>query len=118
MDYEFSAKVNGFTGKLTGDKLVNVNDYESVDNLISDSLKILKASEATITYTIFTGYESKALLRIYRMFSNEDYSVITWDDWHNHTERKIKATRQEVKAAVLEAIEYYRWKAAELESAC
>ena len=113
MSYSFKARVNGFYGKLEGQKIYEIDYYESVDRLINDALKILKTGdEAEVTFEHFDNWTT-CLSRIYTRFDGKAETVV----WHQRPGgatdtdiETIQINKKEVKAFVLQAIELFRDK--------
>lgn len=113
MSYSFNARVNGFYGKLEGQKIYEIDYYESVDKLINDALKILKTGgEAEVTFEHFDNWTT-CLSRIYTRCDGKAETVV----WHQRPGgttstdiETIQICKKEVKAFVLQAIELFRDK--------
>lgn len=123
MSYSFKARVNGFYGKLEGQRIYEIDYYESVDKLINDALKILKTGgEAEVTFEHFDNWTT-CLSRIYSRCDGKAETVV----WNYRTPgssqpsstdiEKIQINKKEVKAFVLRAIELFRDKEREASAA-
>lgn len=112
MDYTFSENVGGFPCTCKGERIYSVSSYESVDTLITDAQKILKRDNGEVTFICYSGYDSIALLRLFRdydgtvtachwKYNKSGYACENWQD------EKLKNTRATVKKYVLEAIQLF-----------
>jgi len=121
MSYSFKARANGFFGKLEGQKLYEIDYYESVDKLINDALKILRTGgEAEITFEHF-DLTTTALSRIYTDICGNAEGVTWKRNSYGYTvetnTEKMNVNKKEVKAFVLRAIELYRDEASKSDVA-
>lgn len=118
VDYVFDDSISGFRGNFHGNKFYNVDYYETVDSMIDDVLKLLKKSEAMVTFQCFTGFESVDLLRLNKSYDGT-ISAVTWNRRGNGyvvdtvVEENIKLDRKAVKKYTIQALELFRAKAAE-----
>lgn len=120
MSYSFKARVNGFYGKLEGQKCYSIEYFEEVERLINDALKVLKTgNEAEVTFEHFANWTT-CLSRIFTGFDGKAESVV----WKYRPSgaadtdiEKIQINKKEVKAFVLRAIELFRDKEREASTA-
>lgn len=110
--YEFSDRVSGFSVSCHGEKLYCPEYYENVDRMLDDVMKLLKKSDAMVTFQLFTGFESIDLLRLLRTFDGK-LDMVTWKRNQNGytvetlSERENKLTLKNVKAYVFRALEMF-----------
>ena len=112
MEYEFKTNANGFSGTLNGFRIYNVNEFESVEKLIADCMRVLKTgSGAQVTFQSFDNGNTD-LSRIY-VDSDDKCNAVRWKrnayGYVSETDvREFSLNKREVKKLVLEAIELFR----------
>ena len=113
VEYSFQKVVSGFLCECKGNKSYSIDYYESVDSLIDSVMKLLKENDSTVTFQVFSGYDSTDLLRVLRNYDGtmtavhwkRNNSGFVYETW---TDDQLKISRANVKKYVLEAINLFR----------